>query len=76
MQGHPLAMVAYGISILPLTSNLKREISDVTHPWYAEDAVVLGKFAIIEIYFNSLTHQGPGRGYYSKPSKSVLIVHP
>ena len=49
MQGYPLAMVAYGISILPLTKNLKREISDVTHPWYAEDAVVLGKFAIIEI---------------------------
>ena len=76
MQGRPLAMVAYGISILPLTNNLKREISDVTHPWYAEDAVVLGKFVIIEVYFNSLTRQGLGRGYYSKPSKSVMIVYP
>ena len=36
-QGDPLAMIAYGIGILPLINNLKREIPDVTHPWYAED---------------------------------------
>ena len=33
-------------------------------------------FTIIKAYFHSLTRQGPGRGYYTKPSKSVLIVHP
>ena len=32
-------------------------------------------FAIIEIYFNSLTHQVPGHGHYPKPSKKVLIVY-
>ena len=31
---------------------------------------------IIKTYFDSLTRQGPVRGYYPKPSNSVLIVHP
>ena len=29
---------------------------------------------ILENYFDLLTCQGPGQGYYSEPSKSVLIV--
>ena len=32
-------------------------------------------FVIIETYFDSLTLQGPGRGYYPKLFKSVLILH-
>ena len=75
-QGYPLSMIAYGISILPLIKNPKQDISDITHPWYADDARDLGTFAIIETYFNSLTRQGPGRGYYPKSSNSVRIVHP
>ena len=51
-------------------------ILDVTQPWYADDAGDLGTFARIETYFNSLTRQVPGRGYYPKPSKSVLIIRP
>ena len=30
----------------------------------------------LEAYFDSLTRQGPGRGYHPKLTKSVLIVHP
>ena len=33
-------------------------------------------FAVNENYFNSLTCQGSGHGYYPKPSNSILIVHP
>ena len=33
-------------------------------------------FARIETYFNLLTHQGLGCGYYPKPYKSVLIIYP
>ena len=72
----PLSMIAYGIVILPLIKNLKQEIPDVTHPWYADDTGALGMFARLETYFDSLTRQGPGRGYYPEPSKSVLILHP
>ena len=75
-QGGPLEMIAYGIGILPLIHNLKREIPDVTHPLYADDAGALGTFVRLDTYFDSLTRQGPGRGYHPEPTKSVLIVRP
>ena len=73
-QGYPLTVIAYGIGILTLINNLKREIPDVTHPWYADDAGALGTFTRLETYFDLLTLQGLGRGYHPEPSKSVLIV--
>ena len=69
-------MIMYVIGILPLFNNLKREIPDVTHTLYADDAGALGIFVRIETYFNLLTRQGPGRGHYPKPSKSILIMRP
>ena len=69
-------MIAYGIIILTLIKTLKWEIPDVTQTWYTDSAGSLGTFAIIETYFNLLTRQGLGRGYYTEPSKSILIVHP
>ena len=75
-QGDPLEMISYGIGILPLINNLKREIPDATKPWYYENAGALGTFARIATYFNSLTHQGSGHGYYPTPPKSALIMHP
>ena len=75
-QGDPLEIIVYEIGILPLIKNIKREIPDVTQPWYADNAGALGTFARLETYFDSLTRQGPGRGYHSKPTKSILIVWP
>ena len=74
MQGVPLTMIAYGIGILPLIKYLKREIPDVTQPWYADNAGALGKLARLETCFCSIIHQGPGREYYPKPSKSIVIL--
>ena len=74
-QRDPLKIIVYRIGILPLINNIKREIPDVTQPWYADNSGALGMFARIETYFDSLTRQGPGRVYYPKLSKSVLIVH-
>ena len=75
-QRNPLAMIAYGIGILPVIKNLKRELPSVTTPWYADIAGALGMFARIDTYFDFLMHQGPGRGYYPELSKSILILHP
>ena len=75
-KGDPLAIIAYGISILTLIKNIKREIPDVTQTWYTGDIRALRIFTRTETYFNYLAHQGPGRGYYTKPSKSMLIMHP
>ena len=69
-------MIAYGIGILPLIKNHKYEITNITQPWYADNTRALGTFAKIETYFDLLTCQGPGRGYYLEPSKSALIVRP
>ena len=74
-QGDPLAMITYGIGILPLINNIKREIPVINQPWYADDAGALRNFVRIETYFNSLIRQCPVHGYYPKPSKSVLIVN-
>ena len=74
MQGGPLTMMAYGIGILPLIKNLKRETPDSRQPWYDDNDEALVTFAIIENYFDLLTCQGPGRGYYPELYMSVLIV--
>ena len=33
-------------------------------------------FAKLETYFDLLTRQGPGRGYHTVPTKSVMTVRP
>ena len=75
-QGYPLAMIAYGIGILPLMNNLKHDITDIPHPYYADDDRALCTFEKIDTYVDSLKHQGPGRGYHPEPSKSILILQP
>ena len=75
MQGGPLAMVAYGVGVLPLIKNLKAAHPDVTQTCYAEDVEALGTFVKIGGFFNSLTQAGPEHGYYPVPTKSVLTLH-
>ena len=76
MQGDFLSMISYGIGILPLINNLKQERTEVTHSWCADADGALGTNQRIETYFNLLTRQGPGRGYYPELSKLLLIVYP
>ena len=75
-QGGPLDMITYGRGTLPLIENLKKEFPDVTQPWCADNTGVLDTFAITKAYFCLVEQHGSRRGYYSKTSKSVLIVHP
>ena len=75
-QGDPLAMVVYGIGALPLCRTIKDEVPECHQPWYADDAGAGGKFDDILNYFNVLTNEGPARGYFPEPSKSILIVKP
>ena len=69
-------MIAYSLWVLPLIRNLKSELPDATRPWYTDNARALDMFARIDTNCNSLTLQVPERGYYPKPSKIVLKVHP
>ena len=76
MQGYQLAMVYYGIGVLPPTKILKAAYTDFTKPWYADDDGALGMFDNLELYFNSLKNNCPSRGYYPNTTKIILIGHP
>ena len=43
-------MVAYGIDIISMIKKLKAEFSDVTQPWYDDDAGALGMFLQMSSY--------------------------
>ena len=75
-QGDPLAMIVYGVGMLPLTRYLKMKIRELLHLWYADDAAAGGKFDYIMNYYNLLCAEGPGRGYFPEPTKSILVVKP
>ena len=74
-KGGALDMIAYSIGILTLIKNLKTDFPGFTQPWYADNAVVLGTFSIIEAYLHSLERHGLGQGYYLKHAKTIMIVH-
>ena len=75
-QGDPLAMIAYGIGVLPLILELREAHPRVTQPWYADDAGAGGTFAEVQAHFQDLQVWGPARGYYREPTKSILVVTP
>ena len=41
-KGDPLAMVLYGIALLPLAEILREAYPEVLQPWYADDAAMQG----------------------------------
>ena len=73
-QGDPLALIAYGIGVLPLIKDLRRAHPHVTQPWYADDAGTGPKFEEIIDHFRDLQLRGPAWGYYPEPTKSILVV--
>ena len=72
--GGSLAMIAYGIGVIPLIRELWGAHPRFTQTWYADDAGVGGTFHQILEHFRYLQTQGPARAYYSKPTKIILVV--
>jgi hypothetical protein len=64
VQGDPLSMFAYGIGILPLIRQLKKEFPEVKQPWYADDALAGAKFVRIHRQYDRLCEIGPVYGYH------------
>ena len=62
-QGDPLAMITYGIGVLPLIRELPNAHPRVTQPWYADDVGAVGTFQQIKEHFRDLQARGPARGY-------------
>ena len=71
-QGDPLAMIAYGIRVLPFTRKLRGAHPQVTHPWYADDAGAGWKFTNIMENLRDLQARRPYQGYYPDPTKRFL----
>lgn len=75
-QGDPLSMILYGIGLLPLAEELRREFPAVVQPWYADDAAAQGNAAQLAAWLRRLQAEGPKRGYFPEAAKSILLVHP
>jgi len=76
-QGDPVAMVAYGLSTLPLIHQLKTEFPELQHAWYADDSAVAGSWTHISHHFHHLQQLGSTNGYFPEATtKSVLVVSP
>ena len=55
--GDPLAMIAYGIGVLPLIRELREAHPRITQPWYTDDAGSGGAFKDAQAHFEDLQAQ-------------------
>jgi hypothetical protein len=74
-QGDPLAMLLYGIAVLPLVRKLKNPVKWVQN-WYADDSACLAPLQMLREWFGLLMQEGPKYGYFPEPQKSYIVVHP
>jgi len=75
-QGDPLAMVLYGLALLPLAESLREAEPTVLQPWYADDMAMQGPVSGIARVMRLLQVEGPPRGYFPEPAKSILVCDP
>ena len=67
-------MISYGIGVLTLIRDLRRDHPHVTQPWYADDAGAGGSFEAVMAHFKDLQLKESARGYFMEPIKSILVV--
>lgn len=75
-QGDPLAMILYGLGLLPLIKKLKGSFADLKHLWFADDGQAGGPIRTLEEYFKLVRRIGPYYGYFLNPRKCVIITKP
>ena len=65
-----MAMLVYGIGILPLTRKLK-DPEKWKQNWYAEHSACLAKLLLMKEWLAALMEEGPAFGYYPEPDKAI-----
>ena len=75
-QEDPLAMIAYGLRILPLIWYLRTDHPGVTQPWYAGEPLAGGTLDEICKHLYYLMLRGPPQRYFPDPTKRILVVSP
>ena len=73
-QGDPLAMIAYGIGVIPPIQELWYAHPHVTQPCYSYDAGVGVSFGKILVHLENLKVRGSPRGYFPEPTNIILVV--
>ena len=73
-QGCSLAILEYGILLLPLIRRIKREFTSIDSPCYADDGAAIGRLRDILILFRRLCELGSAYEYLPEENKSILIV--
>ena len=75
-QGDPLAMAIYAVATTPLIKKLGNACQSITQCWYADDNGAGDDLVSLRKYWDKLIEIGPGYGYHSNPSKTVLLTKP
>ena len=69
--GDPLAMPMYALGVLRLVGSVATP--GARQCWYADGASAGGKLASVCKWWDRLVMDGPAYGYFTNPSKSVLV---
>ena len=72
-QGDPVSMVLYGITLVPLTEDLRVVDPGLLLLFYADDAAFSGLEQPIAHLLKMLIKRGPYWGYFPEPVKSFFI---
>lgn len=73
-QGCPLAMILYGLLLLPLIRKLKQAFPSLIHLWFADDGNAIGTLTQLKFFWAALCKYGPAYGYHPDPSESIIIT--
>lgn len=73
IQGDPLSMILYGLTVLPLIKSLKVDFPEVLQIWYADDSSLAGQVTDLGPVLLQLHARGKSRGYKVQPSKSIFV---
>ena len=73
-QGDTLTMVLYGITLAPLTEELRAADLGLLSPFYAEDAAFDGLARRSAQLLKQLMRRGPDQGYFPEPAKYLFVL--
>ena len=73
IQGDPLSMVLYGITLIHLVEDLRAADPGLLSPFYADDAAFDGLTRHSAQLLKLLMERGPDRVYFPEPAKLLFI---